>query len=75
MAKGYNMDDYRALLQGQVTATVRSTTGTRFDSAEDASIFFARELDHVKKQSYDQEYPELTALALFPMSSEVNPGA
>ena len=75
MAKGYNMDDYRALLQGQVTATVRSTTGTRFDSAEDASIFFARELDHVKKQSYDQEYPELTALALFPMSSEVNAGA
>lgn len=75
MAKGYNMDDYRALLQGQVTATVRSTTGTRFDSAEDASIFFARELDHVKKQSYDQEYPEMTALALFPMSSEVNAGA
>ena len=75
MAKGYSYDDYQALLRGQVTATVRSTTGTRFDSAEDASVFFARELDHVKARSYDQEYPELTALALFPVSSEVPAGA
>ncbi|MCG4470467.1 hypothetical protein L0P50_16425 [Lawsonibacter sp. DFI.6.74] len=45
------------------------------DSAEDASVFFARELDHVKAQSYDVEYPELTALHLFPQSSEADPGA
>lgn len=75
MAKGYNNDDYRALSQSQIPATVAETTGTRFDSAEDASVFFARELNHVKAQTYDQEYPEMTALALFPMSSEVNPGA
>lgn len=43
--------------------------------AEDASVFFARELDHVKAQSYDVEYPELTALHLFPQSSEADPGA
>ena len=34
-----------------------------------------RELDHVKAQSYDVEYPELTALHLFPQSSEADPGA
>ena len=38
-------------------------------------MFFARELDFVKSQSYDVEYPEFTALSLFPMSSEVDPGA
>ncbi len=75
MAKGYNTDDYRALSQSQIPASVVETTGTRFDSAEDAGIFFARELNHIKAQTYDQEYPEMTALALFPMSSEVNPGA
>jgi hypothetical protein len=47
----------------------------RFDSAEDASVFFARELDYIKSQSYDVEYPEFTALSIFPISSEVNPGA
>ena len=35
----------------------------------------ARELDYIKAQSYDVEYPELTALSLFPISNEVNPGA
>lgn len=38
-------------------------------------MFFARELDYVKSQSYDVEYPEFTALKLFPVSSEINPGA
>ena len=54
---------------------IMASEGTRFDSAEDASVFFARELDHVKAQSYDVEYPELTALHLFPQSSEADPGA
>ena len=56
MAKGYNTDDYRALSQSQIPASVVETTGTRFDSAEDAGIFFARELNHIKAQTYDQEY-------------------
>lgn len=48
---------------------------TRFDSVESASIFFARELDYVKTQTYDVEYPEMTATKLFPVSSEVPEGA
>jgi hypothetical protein len=47
----------------------------RFDSAEDASVFFARELDYIKAETYDVIYPDLTALELFPQSSEVDPGA
>ena len=47
----------------------------RFDSAEDASVFFARELDHVKAQTYDRQYPNMTALQLFPTTSEADPGA
>lgn len=68
----YDQNDYEALRASNIPA---SLIGTRFDSAEDASVFFARELDYVKSQSYDVEYPELTALSLFPMSSEVDPGA
>ena len=68
----YDQNDYEALRASNIPA---SLVGTRFDSAEDASVFFARELDYVKSQSYDVEYPELTALTLFPMSSEVDPGA
>lgn len=47
----------------------------RFDSEEDSSLFFARELDYVKTKSYDRIYPEMTALKLFPVSSEVDVGA
>lgn len=46
-----------------------------FDSEDDASIFFARELDYVKARSYDKLYPEMTALKLFPVTSEVDVGA
>ena len=52
-----------------------ASEGMRFDSVEDASVFFARELDTVKAQSYDIEYPELTALSLFPVSSDADAGA
>jgi len=44
-----------------------------FDSNE--SIFFARELEYVKAQTYDVEYPELQAKALFPASTEAPAGA
>lgn len=47
----------------------------RFDSVEQASVFFARELDFVKTETYDVEYPEMTALMIFPVSSEVPEGA
>jgi len=45
----------------------------RLDANE--GVFFARELEHVKAQSYDVQYPELTATKNIPVSSEAGPGA
>jgi hypothetical protein len=57
-------------------AETREASGAkRFDGAEDASAFFARELDHVKSKAYDKQYPELSALQYMPITSEVNEGA
>lgn len=39
------------------------------------SIFFARELEHIKAKTYDVKYPELKARTLFPVSSEAGSGA
>lgn len=71
----YDSDEMRALKASSIPAAVMASEGVHFDSAEDASIFFARELDFVKSKSYDVEYPELTALTLLPQSSEADPGA
>lgn len=71
----YDQNDYEALLRSNIPASLVSAPNMHFDDAEDASVFFARELDYVKSQSYDVQYPELTAMSLFPMSSEVDPGA
>ena len=71
----YDHNDYEALLASNIPASLVGTPKMNFDDAEEASIFFARELDYVKSQSYDVEYPEFTALKCFPMSSEVDPGA
>lgn len=71
----YDSAEMRTLKQSSIPAAIMASEGTHFDSAEDASVFFARELDHVKAQSYDVEYPELTALHLFPQTSEADPGA
>lgn len=71
----YDQNDYEALLASSIPASLAGTRSMNFDDAESASVFFARELDYVKSQSYDVEYPKLTALKLFPMSSEVDPGA
>lgn len=71
----YDQNDYEALLHSKIPAALAETPHMNFDDASDASVFFARELDYVKSQSYDVEYPEFTALKLFPVSSEVSPGA
>lgn len=71
----YDSTEMMSLLGSAIPAAIMASEGTHFDSAADASVFFARELDFVKTQSYDVEYPELTALSLFPISSEVDPGA
>jgi hypothetical protein len=41
----------------------------------DESIFFARELEHVKSKSYDKKYAQLKARMLFPVSSDAGAGA
>ena len=71
----YDQNDYDALLASSIPASLVGVRSMNFDDAEAASVFFARELDFVKSQSYDVEYPEFTALSLFPMSSEVDTGA
>ncbi|GHU52702.1 hypothetical protein AGMMS49975_09050 [Clostridia bacterium] len=68
-------DDYFALRQSSALAGLTADKGTRFDSAEDAVVWFSRELDDVKAKTYDRQYPELNALRIFPVSSSVNPGA
>lgn len=70
----YDKADVKSLRSG--TICIGMVGGeTRFDSVEQASIFFARELDYIKTETYDIEHPEMTALVLFPVSSEVPEGA
>ena len=71
----FDSTELQTLINSAIPAAIMASEGTRFDSAEDASVFFARELDHIKAQSYDVEYPEFTALTLFPISNEADPGA
>ena len=63
----YDSAEARTLKNSAIPAAVMASDATHFDSADDASIFFARELDYVKSQSYDVEYPELR-LCLFSLS-------
>ena len=74
-SKYFDKADYEALMASQSPSALKATSKTHFDSEKDASVFFARELDYIKSQSYDVEYPELTAMSLFPVTSEVDPGA
>ncbi len=39
------------------------------------TVFFARQLEHIKQQTYDVLYPELKARMLIPVSYEAGPGA
>jgi len=39
------------------------------------SAFFSRELEHIKQESYDVLYADLTYDKVFPVDSEANPGA
>lgn len=71
----YDSKEANALRNSAIPEAIMASEGTRFDSAQDASVFFARELDFVKAQSYDVEYPEFTALSLFPVSTEADEGA
>jgi len=46
---------------------------TRCDANE--SIFFARQLEYIKGRTYDIQYPNLSALALFPVDTSAGAGA
>ena len=71
----YDQADYEALRRSNIPVTLSENPALRFDSAEDAAVFFARELDYIKSQTYDRLYPEFTALTLFPVTHEVPEGA
>lgn len=72
---GYDQADYFALLASNISPALAGNKQMRFDDADDASIFFARELDYIKSKSYDKIYPEFTALNHFPITHEVPEGA
>ncbi len=72
----YDAKDAKTLLASSILESVIGESGNiRLDSVEEASVFFARELDHIKAKSYDVEYPQLTGLSLFPQTSEADAGA
>lgn len=74
-SKGYDQADREALGQSNIIPAIVNNPMMRFDSAEDATIFFARELDYIKSKTYDKIYPEFSALANFPITHEVSEGA
>ena len=71
----YDQADFLALKNSNIPATLAGSPGMRFDSADAAAVFFARELDYIKSKSYDKIYPEFTALNNFPITHEVPEGA
>lgn len=73
--KEFNTDDYRTLKGSNVVKVIAGSEDMHFDSVESASVFFARELDQVKAKTYDKQYPEMSALSNFPITSELNEGA
>lgn len=74
-SQSYDQADYDALRRSNIPVTLCESPALRFDSAEDAAVFFARELDYIKTKTYDRLYPEFTALSLFPVTHEVPEGA
>lgn len=71
----YDRADEAALRSGVICMSFGGKVTRADGTSESVSVFFARELDYVKSQTYDVVYPEMTALSLFPVSSEVPEGA
>ena len=42
---------------------------------DEGSIFFERELEHIKAKTFDVQYADLLYRSLFPVASDANPGA
>ena len=60
----FSAEDRKAIENSGISASLASNPQMNFDAAEDASVYFARELDFVKVKTYDKVFPELTALKL-----------
>ena len=73
-SESYDKADFNALTQNNIMQSL-AIQGMRFDSAEDAAVFFARELDYIKAKSYDKQYPELNGIHIFPVTHEAPEGA
>ena len=71
----YDPADFAALKNSNIPATIAASPAMRFDSEDAAAVFFARELDYIKSKTYDKQYPEFTALQMFPVTHEVPEGA
>ena len=55
----YDKADYTAIRNSAIPASLMQIGGRyRFDSADAAAVFYARELDYVKTKSYDKQYPQ-----------------
>ena len=80
-ANGYSEED-RAALSGKCSSLINEAYKNpfpgavlRMDAADNAGIFFAKQLAHVKTKAYDKDFPELSGLKLFPQTSETDEGA
>ena len=80
-ANGYSEED-RLALNGKCASLINQAyknpfpgTKIRLDGADNAGIFFAKQLAHVKTKAYDKEFPELSGLKIFPQTSETDEGA
>lgn len=74
--KYYDKTEAYAIKRSAIPAALMQIKGlARFDSKDAAAVFFARELDYVKSQAYETEYPDLMAFSLFPIDTEADPGA
>lgn len=59
----------------QDLAAIRASGQLNNDAANDESVFFATELNHVKAKTYDQKVPVNNAMAVFPVAMDTDPGA
>lgn len=71
----YDEADKTIIAKSNIVQGFVGSPQMNFDSAEDAGVFFAQELDIVKSKTYDKQYPEMTALATFPITHDLPEGA
>lgn len=66
MTMRYDENDLRAIL---------ASGNLNNDAADSESVFFAQQLEYIKAKTYDEKLPNLSAMKLFPISTEADPGA